>query len=91
MANEGRKRTLIDTKGRLEKQGIDINRDMERKATELNKLSIEYNKQNTTDSRRKSIVSKITMLEKDLVNLRAKLEKNNKDYNKAHVELIKLS
>ena len=91
MANEGRKRTLIDTKGRLEKQGIDINRDMERKATELNKLSIEYNKQNTTDSRRKSIVSKITMLEKDLVNLRAKLEKNNKDYNKAHAELIKLS
>ena len=91
MANEGRKRTLIDTKGRLEKQSIDINRDMERKATEVNKLRIEHQKQNTTDSRRKSIVSKVTMLEKDLVNLRAKLEKNNKDYNKAHVELIKLS
>lgn len=90
MANEGRKKSLIDTKSRLEKQSLDIKKDIQRKADDLNKLNIEFNKQNTTDSRKKSIISRTSILEKDLINLNSKLEKNIKDFNKAHLDLIKL-
>lgn len=86
MANEGAKRMLIDSIARSDKEIITFNSDIKRRSEEDNKLAIEFDKSNVTDSRKKSIINRRSVLQKEIVSLKGKIDdrtsKRNKDNSK---------